>query len=182
MEMAKRIACALLAAAVVVVGAASCDDAPSTMAVHRVDNPWSFAWGVLRQGPMLVEIRGDPFGIDPVRFRDITLSAMTEGVQRNDAWAVTTDPRRAGSRSLRLVMTFNGASTVSGLDQCLGRSAGGGPLHRGFVWVVATFCDRQTVLASVTGKIARTDGASDPKFAALIHQVMLDMFQSEPRP
>lgn len=182
MEKAKRIARCVLAGAVVVLGAASCEEAPSTMAVHRVDNPWSFAWGVLRQGPMLVEIRGNPYDIDPVRFRDITLQAMTEGVQRNDEWAVTTDPNRAGSRSLRLVVTFNGASTVSGLDQCLGRSAGGGPLHRGFVWVVTTFCDRQTVLASVTGKIATTDSVSDPKFAALIHQVMMDMFQVQRRP
>lgn len=182
MEMVRRIAGSLLVAAVVVSGVTSCEEAPSTMAVHRVENPWSFAWGVLRQGPMLVEIRGNPYGIDPVRFRDITLEAMTEGVQQNAEWAVTTDPNRAGSRSLRLVMTFNGASTVSGLDQCLGRAAGGGPLHRGFVWVVATFCDRQTVLASVTGKIATTDSASDPKFAALIHQVMIDMFQAQRRP
>lgn len=182
MKIARRLQRSLVAASIALFGAVACEEAPSTMAVHAVDNPWNFAWSVLRSGPMLVEIRGDPFGVDPERFRNVTLAAMNGSIQRNASWAVTTDPESAGSQEIRIVVTFNGSSNVNGIDQCLGRSRGGGPIHRGFIWVVATLCDGRSVLANVTGEIAKTSGIDDPNFDALVSQVMLDMFEVESHP
>lgn len=154
-----------------------------TMATHRVADPWGFAWGAISSGPLLIEINGIPFDADGGRTEAAVVAEMT-GVlrQRNATAAVTTNPGAAGSRTLRLVTTFNGRAGLSGLDQCLGRAQGGGPLPRGYVWMVLTFCDHRSVLASVSGRVGGTRSPDDRQFAALIRQATGDLFAAEHRP
>jgi hypothetical protein len=171
----------IVAIAAAVLG--GCEEAPMTMATHRVDDPWSFAWGAIGNRPLLVEINGTPFDAESGRVEAVVVAAMT-GVlrQRNASAAVTTDPGAAGSRTLRLVITFNGRSGLSGLDQCLGRAQGGEPLPRGYVWMVLTFCDFRSVLASVSGRVGGVRRPDDRQFAALVRQATGDLFDGQHRP
>jgi len=163
------------AAVLVSLSLGACEDSPTTTVTFRTGDVWQFAKAVMATGPLLVEIAGDPYGGEAPRLAGTILDDMEQAVTWYATARFTTDAAEAANPSFRIVMTFNGGTALSGRDQCLGRAQGGGPLNRGRVEVIATFCDEADVLADVRGRIERSEGPSDRRFSDLVRQVTRDM-------
>lgn len=161
----------------VLVLLAACEDAPRTDVTYRLDDVWSFARGAMNSGPLPVVIRGNPYDDDAAALDETVIDAMTQAVTWSADPRFMADANAGADSSLRVVFTLNGGG-LGGRDQCLGKSAGGGPLADGQVRITATFCDGEEVMANVRGHMARTDGVDDPRFSRLIRQVTRDMFMS----
>ncbi|TVR78396.1 MAG: hypothetical protein EA405_14330 [Rhodospirillales bacterium] len=172
----RRPVTALARAAVpfIILTLTACEEGPRTVADRRVDDPWAFAQPIMAEGPLLVQVEGDPFDAgDPVVASHV-VAAMTEAVTWTDTARFTADADRAANRDIRIVVTLNGASGLSGREQCLGRSSGGGPRPDGRIDVSASFCDGPTQLGTVHGQAhaERVDGRA---FVALMRQITIDM-------
>jgi len=154
---------------------AACEEGPTTTVTFRIDDVWQVAKAVMATGPLLVEISGDPYGGEAPRLSDTILDDMERAVTWYATSRFSAEAAKAANPSLRIVMTFNGGTALSGRDQCRGRARGGGPLDGGRVEVIATFCDEADVLANVRGRINRSDGPSDRRFSDLVRQVTRDM-------
>lgn len=172
---------AALAAALTVVG---CDEGPQTLVDRRVDGVWSRAQGAMIDGPLPIIVQGQPFERGPAAdaaLGDRIVAIMTEAVtwtatpRFTSGPAVTAAATATGNAAYGVVMTFNGRDSLSGGDQCEGRSRGGGPLDDGRLRLKATFCAGATTLVTVSGRVAGADGPDSERFAAFIRQVTLDM-------
>jgi len=155
---------------------AGCEEAPQSSVTFRLDDVWSFARGAMNSGPLRVDIRGLPYGDDAAALHDAVIGAMTQAITWSADPRFTADTASAGGSSFRVVVTLNGGGGLGGRAQCLGKSKGGGSLPDGQVWLIATFCEGEDVLANVHGRVARTDGVDDPRFSRLIRQITRDMF------
>jgi hypothetical protein len=154
----------------------ACDEAPKTTVTFRVDDPWQYVQAVLPNGPLLVEIRGRPTDDSRDVIEGAVLSAFKEAVTWNARASFTADGTEAGSRSIRVVMTFHGGAGPSGREQCAGKSEGAGPLADVAIAVVATLCSGDDVLANVEGRLAKSNGLQDRKSGALLRQIALELF------
>jgi hypothetical protein len=154
---------------------AACETSPRTWVSYKNPDAWSFADGVMRSGPLLVEVRGQPYATESGALAGEVLARMVEAITWSAGARFTTIPAEAASQSLRVILTFN-QRQLGGYDQCQGRASGGGPLPAGEVFINATFCSDQEVISNVEGRIAETQGLADPGFASLIRQTTQDLF------
>jgi hypothetical protein len=163
----------LAAAAVAAVAAAlvACGDAPKTTTLRRVDDPWAFAQAAMAAGPLLVVVRGLPARASEVAVEEAVLAAAGEAVTWTSRPRFTVIPARAGSVDLRLVYVFNGRPS----DPCRDAPSGGDPQQGGRIALVAALCDGAGLLSRVDGRLARSDGVDDRRFAALIDQATRDL-------
>ena len=176
--MCPRIPALVGALAVVAACVAGCEDAPTTTVVHQVEDPWSFAQATLMAGPMPVIIEGRAYDVDPGRIAGVVTRALAVGVTRTATARFAADPDRLITGGVRMVMTFNGGEGLDGFTQCAGRSAGGDPAAGGAVRAITSLCMGETLLVTVRGRLGRSDGLEDPRFAALIRQIAVDLFAS----
>ncbi|MGF1641107.1 MAG: hypothetical protein ACFCUO_09175 [Rhodospirillales bacterium] len=160
----------------------ACGEGPATTVTFRLDEAGQIARAAMASGPLMVEIRGSPYGGDPQPLATVVVEAMRRSVTwyANPRFAVA--EAEEAMPSFRIVITFNGGATIGARDQCRGRGVGGAPLEHGRVEVIATFCDEEDVLADVRGWIARSDGITDRRFDALVRQVTRDMLAGSARP
>jgi hypothetical protein len=170
---AKRRVAVVLAAFVL----AGCADAPRTSVTSKAPDTRQF---VTTSFPLWVEVRGAPYGAAAEVVGETVTAAMKQAYVWNPAAEFTTDPDKATSRTLKVVMTFNAAAGTGAREQCLDRTEGGGPRPDGAVDVVATLCSEGDALANVRGSIAESEGPADLRFSALIRQVTTDMFRDSP--
>jgi hypothetical protein len=170
--LSKRAVAAVLAALAV----AGCADGPRTSVTSKAPDTRQF---VTTSFPLWVEVQGAPYGAKAEGVDETITQAMKQAYTWNPAAEFTTDPDKARGKSPKVVMTFNGAAGTGSREQCQGRSEGGGSLPEGRVEVVATLCSLGDSLANVRGSIAQSEGPADPRFAALIRQVTIDMFRTD---
>jgi len=170
-----RSAAVWFAAVLFSVSLIACEEGPTTNVTFRIDDVWQVAKAVMANGPLLVEIAGEPYGGEAPRLSDTILDDMERAITWYASARFSAEAAEAANPSLRIVMTFNGGTALSGRDQCRGRAQGGGPLDGGRVEVIATFCDEADVLANVRGWIDRSEGPSDRRFSDLVRQVTRDM-------
>jgi hypothetical protein len=166
-----------VAAVLMVLVVAGCTGAPRTSVTYKAPDTRQF---VTTSFPLWVEVRGAPYGAQAEGMDQTITQAMKQAYVWNTAAEFTTDPDKATSRTLKVVMTFNGAAGISSRMQCLDRSEGGEPLPQGRVQVVATLCSEGDALANVRGSVSQSEGPADPRFSALIRQVTRDMFRLDP--
>ncbi|MBK8909575.1 MAG: hypothetical protein IPM60_17420 [Rhodospirillales bacterium] len=173
MSLADRLGAVSLA---ILVGA--CANSVTTGHTYRHPAARNFAQGVMVSGPLLIEVRGDPYAVERAERDAAVLAATTRAFSWNARPRLTTDPDAAGSRDLRLVMGFN-AGGGGGRGQCLGRSEGGEPLPEGAVDLQATLCDADVPLSNAYGRLPQSMGLEDPAFANLIWLVVHEAFPRE---
>lgn len=168
--MSIRPACLLL-----VFLAAACEDAPVTSVVFARDDAWSFAQGAMRDGPLPVVVAGRPDDAPETMLAERVVATMTRAM----SWTATPHLRAAPAaevaRAVRIVVVFGG-----GGGGCGERPGGGGPLADGKVALTMSLCAGEEALAVVSGRLGRSHGIEDPRFAALIRQTTVDLF-SNPR-
>jgi hypothetical protein len=167
----RRLLALGLVAGLVVAG---CDDVPITTVSYQLEDVQTFAAGVLGQGPMLVVVRGRPHDVPAADTEAAVLTALTQATQWIAEPRFTTQPEDAASPSMRLVVVLNDKPP----EPCLGDPGGGLPQPGGRVELTMTFCSGTTVLSKVRGRIGRTDGVDDRRFARLIRQATVDLFVS----
>ncbi len=166
-----------VAAVLAVLVVAGCTGGPRSSVTYKAPDTRQF---VTTSFPLWVEVRGAPFGAQTEGMDETITQAMKQAYVWNTAAEFTTDPDEAAGRSPKIVMTFNGAASISSRSQCEDRSEGGEPMSVGRVQVVATLCSEGDAFANIRGSVAQTAGPTDPRFSALIRQVTSDMFRLDP--
>jgi hypothetical protein len=165
----------IMVVACLAVSVAACAEQPKTTVGFQLDDVRTFAQWALSRGPMWIDVRGQPFAASRAELE----AAVTEAAADATNW--TADPRftanadEAGVPGMRIVMTFN--SAIIGRGNCAASSteAGGGPRPDGTVTVAASFCDAASPMSHVNGSIDAVGGPSDPRFHALMRQVIADL-------
>lgn len=157
---------------------AGCGDGPATVAGWRSPAAWSSMIYATKDGPLLLEVHGDPFGLPPTRFRQTVAEAMTNGIFGRPS-TFTPDREQASQPRYRVVLAFNAPDSTDPRDLCRGQVATlAQPGER--VTVHGAFCDDATVLASIRGWVAKIQGADDARFRLLIQQLTRELFGTAP--
>ncbi len=156
--------------------AACAGGGPSTVPTYRNPNAWDFAQGIMDRGPLLVQVRGQPYVTDQAAIDGAITRAMERAITWSSGARFTTNAEEASSRSFRVVTTFNGSVGLSANENCGGGGAGGEPLPDGSVRLLTTFCDGAEVISNVSGDVGPTTGVADPNFSRLIQQSTRDLF------
>lgn len=159
---------------VIVLTMVACTDMPTTSVTSQETDVWVFVTGVMKQGPFLVEIRGQPFHEDQDLFNQRVIKDHTAAVTWSANARFTSNPESAASREARTVLTFNASG--SSRDQCRGRVEGGSPRDNAEVTLQATLCDGETPMSNVLGRVIALDGSADPRFRTLIQQATDDLY------
>lgn len=165
------------AVVMVALAVAACTDAPRTSVTIKAPNTRQF---VTTSFPLWVEVRGAPFAGQAEGMNETITASMKQAYVWNTAAEFTTNPDEALGLSTKIVMTFNGAASISSRMQCEDRSEGGEDRLMGQIHVVATLCSAGDAISNVRGSLAQTTGPKDPRFSALIRQTTRDMFRRDP--
>ncbi len=158
---------------------AACEEGPATVAgTWRNPATWSTMIYATSDGPMLVEVHGMPFAVDPARFREQVAEAMSDKIIGR-VTRFTADREAAPRPQYRVVLAFNAPD-----DLDMARLCGGDPPvaadPRETITVQAAFCDGKALMASLRGRLARAAGPDDRRFRQLMAQVARELF-GEPR-
>jgi hypothetical protein len=161
------------------VALAACEDRPTTIAHHYVEGAWSLAQGVMKDGPLLVVVEGNPFEAPAAQLESRIVQIMTDAVTWTATPRFTTDPALTTSDTLRIVITFNPLQRTGAHEQCTGQSRGDGPLPDGRVQIIGTFCDAATLLVTVSGRVGNAADLHNAQVTALVQQMTLDMLSPQ---
>ncbi len=146
----------------------ACDDGPATVTgTWRSPAASSAMVHASATGPVFVEIHGDPGG-------PLVAEAMM-GHLPGRPLAFTTDSSRASHPRIRVVLVFDPAAALAPSDLCAGTVAFGAR-EPGRIALLAAFCDRTSVLASVQGWAKTQADPSDPRFRQLMGQTVRALF------
>lgn len=156
---------------------AACSSVMTTGHTYRHPAARNFAQGVMVSGPLLIEVRGNPYDVQHAERDAAVLAATARAFSWNARPRLTMDPMAAGSRDLRLVMAFNAGGGAR--EQCLGRNEGGEPQPEAAVDLQATLCDADVPLSNAWGRLPHSTGLQDPSFASLIWLVVQEAFPPE---
>lgn len=123
---------------------------------------WDYAGS---RGPVLTIIHGNPFVADDERFRRAVLDELgrTPSVR---VTAYTTDPGLAFQPSTRLILAFDTAPNTDGNKLCAGEVPPPAPGEA--LTMLMVLCSDSRLLSEVGGRMARGEGADDPRFRQLI--------------
>jgi hypothetical protein len=163
----------IMAVGVVAASVLSACAGPSTIGPPRREAAtWSEMIYASSQGPMLVDVRGQPFGgnIAP------KVAAMMSGQVPQHPFDFTTDPTRAPHPDKRVVVAFNPAPSVSEYDLCANRDSALADGGAGHIAVRAAFCDHAQPLSATRGWVDNVSGPDDPRLAALLGEVTRQLF------
>lgn len=165
-----------LGAAAIAGLTAACEDGPATVAgAWRSPAAWSSMVYASAEGPLLVEVAGDPFGLGLAVWRAQVAEAMS-GRLIGRQLAFTADPEAAPRPNFKVKLAFNAADSLSVEDLCKGRAALE-TKEAGRITVLAAFCDGDDkALATLRGWVARIEGPDDKRLGQLLGQVVRDLF------
>lgn len=147
-----------------------CDEGPaSNLSFTSTPDVWSFVTSEAAGGPLLVEVRGNPFRVpaDAVS-REVTGAV---GAGFTEPWLRFTDePSDASSREMRLIWLLDPQSGFNADLVCAGEfpalDAG-----RRVMEIRAVFCHRGRPLSAAHGWMRRPDAPNDPRWRNLVSQM-----------
>ncbi len=162
--------------------AGACDDGPATaQSGPRLPATWSTMVHAGKAGPILVEVRGDPFRLPPGVLASQVAAVMGDAVTQR-VFRFTTDPAVAIEPHIRTVILFSPRRISEDEAACAGApppafaEVEGAPET---IHLLAVFCSRQRALAAATGWVRKVEGADDRRFVALVHQATRELFREE---
>jgi len=170
MSRPSRLAAAVLAAALL----AGCGGAATTYGFYAEPRYSSGELGfVSRQGPVPVEVRGNPFSVPDARLAAAVADAM-QGRNFGPPLAFTDRPPGERPYDYRVVMAFDQPPQAS-FDLCAAAAppepaTQGGPLH-----AKAAFCLGRYRYTEIQGSIPAASGPDDPRFRTLIAQLTIEL-------
>jgi hypothetical protein len=152
-----------LGAAALSMLVAGCGDGPSTVPSGvRNAATWSSLVYATRSGPLLLEVKGNPFGTSaggfaPSGFAQAVAESMSGAIPGQPFRFVTVAEQAAQPR-FRVVVAFDTP-----------------PAAGGRIGIKASFRDGDSVLSAVNGWVARVEQADDPRFRLLLGQTVRDL-------
>lgn len=160
------------------LGLSACGDGPVTQQSYiRQSGTLSdfvYAGG---DGPVLVEIRGEPFKGSQAELEAMVLDAL-EGAFPERPTRFTLNPAEAPHPNYRLAMMFDPPKTARGTHLCAGEALTQQANEPGKVNVLMSFCHKGEMLAESWGWVKRLVGPNDPKLAKLIHFAVRHLIQA----
>lgn len=153
----------------------ACEDGPATVpGGWRSAAVWSSMVHASAQGPLWLEIHGRPFTEISPSLGDKVAAAMTNQLVGRPL-TLTIHRDQAPKPEFKVVLAFNPPANADPRDLCTGSVATAAqPGDK--VTVLAAFCDKNGMLASVQGWVAKVQDADDPRFKRLLAQVVRDLF------
>ncbi|RAU22974.1 hypothetical protein CU669_06250 [Paramagnetospirillum kuznetsovii] len=171
--MMKRLISLGAAALASLVG--GCGDGPSTVPGFRSPATWSSFVYATNNGPLLLDVVGDPFASGSGDLRRVAVAAMAAGIPGRP-FTLTLDPAVAARPNFRIVLVAGAASDLDERAVCAGRAkAANIKIDGGRIDLIATFCDGDSLLSSVRGWVAKIGGADDRRFSLLLGQMTRDL-------
>ena len=170
-----------LGAAALAAFVGGCGDGPSTVpGGYRNAATWSSFIYATRDGPLRLDLGGDPFGGNGPDLTQEVTKAMA-GAIPGRPFTVTTLAAAAPLADLRVVMQLGAPANADARDLCAGRTREvRPPAAGGRIEVLAVFCDGSTLLSSSRGWVAKVDGPADRRFRQLIAQLTRDLLGDPP--
>jgi hypothetical protein len=153
---------------------AGCGDGPATQAGgYRSPAAWSSFIHATAEGPLLLEVHGDPFHLPPDEFRRAVAAAMTGAIPARP-FQFTLSPEQAAHPRFRVVVAFDPPPGLDAAALCAGQAATAAKASDR-VSLLAAFCQGDAVLASVAGWVAKVAGPEDARFRRLMGQAVRDL-------
>ena len=150
-------------------------DGPSTVPGLRSPATWSSFVYATTEGPLLLEVQGNPFGTGKAELGESISRALAAGLPGRP-FSLTTDPATAPRPNFRVVVVLGAAKSLDERAICAGKvRVADGKLDGDRLDVLATFCDGESPLSSVRGWVAKLDGFQDRRLTLLFNQVVRDL-------
>lgn len=147
-----------------------CDEGPSSnLTFTTTPDVWNFVTAAATGGPLLVEVRGNPFGGSAEAVaREITGAI---GATFTEPWLrFTSDPAAASSKETRLIWLLDPQPGFNADLVCAGELPGLDAGRR-VTQIRAVFCHRGRTLSAAYGWMRRPDSVGDPKWRNLMSQM-----------
>ena len=154
------------------LGAVACSGPTTIGPPYRSPATGSTLVYTAAQGPVLLEVFGDPFGDG---LTSLVATVATEMSGQQPSYPITFTPARAEAfhPDVRVVVGFG----VIGGELCGTHPANlAAPDHQRRVSVTAAFCAKEQELSSVNGWVEDVDGAKDRRFAFLMADLVRQLF------
>ncbi len=163
--------------AICALAALSACGGPSVLPQHK---PTPLSWSAMTyaaaDGPILVEVHGDPFRAPQGLVARAAAEAMTGAVLGHPV-AFTADRGRAPRPDYRVVVVLGAAPGQDEDAACAGDVAFRAGLAPGQVPVFAAFCHRARPLSDVRGGTAAATGPESPQFLTLMRMTARELFR-----
>lgn len=149
-----------------------CDGGPSSVLIDvRVENPYQFLRWAQLQGPMLVEIHGQPFAgtarFQPAEF----VAAVKDTFAEQPGFRFTLDKAEAGDSGYRFVWLFDPGPGFSIDATCAGQLPAAAPKLADRAELRAVFCGPNKTYTAVQGSTKRPTETGDRNWRRLIRQM-----------
>lgn len=167
-----------LGAAVLTTLVSACEDGPRTQSGGwRSAAVWSSMVYASANGPIFLEVHGEPFAPMALSAMDVAMGMSDKLVGRKLAFT----PVRASALrpEFKVVLAFNPPANADPRDLCEGAIATAAQPGEQ-ITVLAVFCDKSGILSSVQGWVSKVSGPDDPRFRRLLGQVTRDLIGSAP--
>lgn len=160
------------------VGLSACSDGPVTQQSYiRPSGTWNefvYAGG---DGPILLEIQGEPFKGRQSDLERLVLSALDGAFPERPA-RFTLDPAQAPHAHYRVAIMFDPPKMARGTHLCAGEalvSPGNEPAK---VNVLMSFCAKGEMLAESWGWVKKVTGPEDARLGKLVYFAVRHLFQA----
>lgn len=126
-----------------------------------------------------VIIQGGGYGVDQAAFRQAVIDGMQQARGGLNT-RFTTNPVNNYNSDYKVVMLFNGPVTAKADELCRrpDQFAAVTPMVGAETHVLAAFCQYDSALTEVNGRVAGVTSVTDARFASLIRQTVSDLFPS----
>ena len=150
-------------------------DGPSTVPGFRSPAAWSSFVYATTEGPLLLEVQGDPFGTGKAQLDAMVSRALGAGIPARP-FSLTGDPATAPRPNFRVVIVLGAAKSLDEHAICAGKvKPPSGKMEGGRLDVIATFCDGESLLSSSRGWVAKLDDPQDRRLTLLFNQLARDL-------
>ncbi len=162
------------------LGLAGCDGpVVQTLFMRSVGN-WSELIYATTDGPLYVEILGEPFQGGRDELAEAVTRAMSQAIAERKT-AFTADLKAAPHPNYRVVVAFQPPKTLSGHELCTGEPYRPAPPEADKLALAMVFCAREQMLSEVRGWTRKVDGPQNPRLAESIGQVTRALFSRDGR-
>lgn len=140
---------------------------------------WEFFWFAVKDGPMLVEVDGNPFGIEAAALAERVAAAMQSAFSEPFVKFTASAPR-AARPDHRMIWTLHPAPGYDAAAVCGDRRPATVPLTGDRLVMRAAFCQAGRLLSAVHGWMpAAKAGPDSPTWRRLVAQMARQLVSPE---
>ncbi len=156
-----------------------CSDGPAVVTnYHKGEIVWELATSAGKDGPIFVEIHGNPFGGGELQVQSTILSTMSKAIQKR-VFTYTLDKSEARTPDAKVAILFGAPINLNGNRICEGdRPEPTYDMEK--ITIRAVFCSRDELLSDVEGWVKNVSNPDDKSFKTLIEVVTRELIELTP--